>query len=94
MSDINFCPFCDTSAHKIVEIQENFLFCKECNRFYRIDELRFKCKKCQGEDIIDSEFPNPDGQIVFQCKKCKKMMPAKEFFDYSLNKQILDKALQ
>lgn len=79
MTEINFCPYCDASQHKIAAISEEKFFCKECNRFFKIQEKKMRCLKCSSTDIVDSEFPSPDGQMVFQCRKCKKMFSAKEF---------------
>ena len=84
MVGVNFCPYCDASQHKVVEIKdERIYFCKECNRFFRNEILQMKCKKCESTNIVDSEFPSPDGQMVFQCRKCKKMYPAVEFFKFN-----------
>jgi len=80
MSDeINFCPFCDAPQHKLTLITETMMFCKECNKFFTLEELKLKCPKCDSKNIENSDFPSPDGEIVFQCKSCKKMYPASEF---------------
>lgn len=81
MTEINFCPFCDAPQHKLAGIKEGMYFCKECNRFFKSSQVNFKCLKCSSTDIIDSEFPSPDGQLVFQCNKCKNMASAKEFLE-------------
>jgi len=83
MPEINFCPFCDSPRHKLNSIKEDFYFCRECNTFFNLNESKLKCVKCPSTDIIDSEFPSPDGQLVFQCSKCKKMFSAKEILEYN-----------
>jgi ribosomal protein L37AE/L43A len=81
MSDeLNFCPFCSASQHKVFAIDSELSFCKECNRFFRFSPASYACPKCKSRKIIDSEFPSPDGQLVFQCQTCKKMFSGKEFF--------------
>ncbi len=83
MSEINFCPFCDAPQHKIAILKEDVVFCKECNRFFDVVELNLKCMKCSSTDIVDSEFPSPDGQMVFQCRKCKNMFSSKDFMEHN-----------
>ena len=83
MPDVNFCPFCDSPRHKLNSIKEGFFFCRECNTFFKLNDVKLKCLKCSSTEIGDSEFPSPDGQLVFQCMKCKKMFSAKEFFSYN-----------
>jgi DNA-directed RNA polymerase subunit M/transcription elongation factor TFIIS len=56
-------------------------FCRECNSFLSIKPIRLKCLKCDSEKIEDSDFPSPDGQIILQCKMCKKMFTAKELLE-------------
>ncbi len=80
MDAINFCPFCDAHSHKISICPENMCFCRECNRFFRLEHVKMKCPKCGGFKIEDSDFPAPNGEIVFQCRKCMKMYSANEFF--------------
>lgn len=81
MSDeLNFCPFCNASGHKIAAFPKDTLFCRECNRFFRLEPLSFRCPKCNSRKIVDSDFPSPDGQLVFHCQSCKKMVPAREFW--------------
>ncbi|MFH0978844.1 MAG: hypothetical protein V1837_06100 [Candidatus Woesearchaeota archaeon] len=83
MDEINFCPFCSASQHKIFTVKEDQYFCKECNRFFKADHLFYNCPKCNSKKIVDSDFPSPDGQVVFQCQSCKKMLSAKDFFSKS-----------
>lgn len=80
MTELNFCPYCDAPQHKVCLVKEDLYFCKECNRFFSLTEKKMKCLKCSSTDIVDSDFPSPDGQMVFQCSKCKKMASAKDFF--------------
>ncbi|MEA2035858.1 MAG: hypothetical protein U9O94_00010 [Nanoarchaeota archaeon] len=84
MSEINFCPFCDASSHKIMYCKKDVFFCKECSRFYKLKEVNLKCPKCDSESITKSEFPSPTGEAVFQCKSCRKAVSATEFL--KLNK--------
>ena len=81
MAEISFCPFCNAAQHKLVNCKKDVFFCKECDKFFRFDELLFKCPKCDKTNIGNSDFPTPDGSMVFQCKSCKKMYSAKEFFE-------------
>ena len=83
MDEINFCPFCDASEHKILTIKGELLFCKECNRFFQIEEKKLKCIKCDSTNLTDSNFPAPNGDFVFQCKDCKKMFSTKELLGYN-----------
>jgi uncharacterized protein YbaR (Trm112 family) len=78
MDDINFCPFCNASNHKVVVVKGDMLFCKECNHFFDLVEKKLKCIKCDSNHLTYSDFPTPDGQVVFQCKDCKKMFSTKE----------------
>lgn len=79
MEDINFCPFCNAPGHKVTLCPDKICFCRECNKFFRFEHIEFKCPKCGSSKIVDSDFPAPDGEIVFQCRKCMKMFSAKEF---------------
>ena len=79
MSELNFCPFCDAPQHKIVILRENLLYCRECSRFFKLDEIELKCPKCDSHEIAKSDFPAPSGEAVFQCRKCKKALSASEF---------------
>ncbi len=81
MTEVNFCPFCNASQHKIIDFQEKFFFCKECNKFFNLNILEMKCPKCSSKRVGDSEFPTPDGQLVIQCSSCKKMYAGKEFLE-------------
>jgi hypothetical protein len=78
--EINFCPFCSAAQHKIVSCGGELMFCRECNKFFKCTQLSYQCPKCRSKKIVDSEFPSPDGQIVFQCQSCKRMFPARDFF--------------
>ena len=82
MKELNFCPFCDAAQHKVILLEkQNLHFCKLCNTFFSLEESKYECFKCGSTRIEDSDFPSPDGQVVFQCKKCKKMFSATEFFE-------------
>jgi ribosomal protein S27AE len=82
MKELNFCPYCNAPQHKVVLVEKHDVnFCKECNTFFTLHERKWQCFKCDGTRIEDSDFPAPDGQIVFQCRKCKKMYSGNEFFE-------------
>ena len=83
MVDVEFCPFCDAPSHKIMNINEELKYCKECSKFFSIRMESLKCPKCDYHIISHSDFPMPTGEIVFQCHKCKKMFSAKEVFAYN-----------
>ena len=80
MSDLNFCPFCDSPGHKVLDLQTQY-FCRSCNKFFTLAIVQYKCPKCGSLKCQDSDFPAPDGQIVIQCQKCKKMFSLKEFLE-------------
>ncbi|MBW2989107.1 hypothetical protein KY358_02180 [Candidatus Woesearchaeota archaeon] len=80
MSEINFCPFCDAPQHKMLLCRESLFFCRECSRFFRLEELGLKCPKCGSKNIIKSDFPSPNGDVAFQCRDCKKISPATELW--------------
>jgi len=79
MSEINFCPFCEASPHKILYCDKEIFFCKECSKFFKFAPISLKCPKCDAEDITKSDFPSPNGEAVFQCNKCKKAISSTEF---------------
>jgi Zn finger protein HypA/HybF involved in hydrogenase expression len=79
MSEVNFCPFCDAPQHKILACKEDVFFCKTCNKFFNLKHLEVNCPKCKGSDFEKSDFPTPDGQAVFHCRKCSKTYSASEF---------------
>lgn len=81
MDELNFCPYCDAPQHKVAMFDESFYFCKDCNRFFNLEMKKLQCLKCESDRIEDSDFPAADGDMVFQCKKCKKMFSAKEFLE-------------
>ena len=83
MSEVNFCPYCDSPSHKLMLVKEGVFFCKECDSFFQLHQIEFKCPKCNATNIGDSDFPGPAGGIVLQCKKCKKMFSAKEFLNHN-----------
>jgi Zn finger protein HypA/HybF involved in hydrogenase expression len=83
MDDLNFCPFCSAAQHKILICKEDLFFCKDCNKFFNLAELKLKCPKCNGEKFTKGDFPSPSGEVVFQCKDCKKMFSATEFFTFN-----------
>jgi len=86
MSELNFCPYCDAPQQKVVTLNgdETFFFCKTCNRFFNLMEKKLKCIKCNSTKVEDSDFPTPDGQMVFQCMACKKMFSGSEFLQKNL----------
>jgi DNA-directed RNA polymerase subunit RPC12/RpoP len=79
MGDLNFCPFCDAPSHKILLCKGDVFFCKECSRFFKLEEIELQCPRCDSKGIKKSEFPAPNGEAVFQCSKCKKALSASEF---------------
>ncbi len=79
MQELNFCPYCDSPRHKVAMINDKLNFCKQCNTFFQIKEKRFQCFKCSSTRFEDSDFPNPDGQMVIQCRRCKKMFSVSDF---------------
>lgn len=79
--DVNFCPYCDAPSHKMLQYKEDMFFCRVCNKFFRLKNIKLLCPKCDSNKIEDSDFPSPDGQIVLQCKSCKKMFSAKDLLD-------------
>lgn len=83
MDEINFCPYCNASDHKIIGVKDTLLFCKECDRFFKFEEKKLKCIKCNSTKLVNSEFPAPDGQFIFQCKDCKKMFSTKELIEHN-----------
>lgn len=85
MSELNFCPCCDAPQHKIILCKDDVFFCRECSKFYKFEGIEMKCLKCSGKEIGKSDFPSPTGEVVFQCKKCKKAFSASEFL--KANKQ-------
>jgi ribosomal protein L37AE/L43A len=80
MKELSFCPYCSANSHKILNHDDGYFFCRDCNVFFKLEQLHFKCPKCDSEKIEDSDFPSPDGQIILQCKSCKKMFTATELF--------------
>ena len=74
MAKINFCPFCDAPTHKLILLGEKLVYCKACEKFFNLSEEKLKCVKCGSENIRCSDFPSPDGALIFQCEKCKKMV--------------------
>jgi hypothetical protein len=81
--DIEFCPFCDASAHRLIQCNEEMFFCKACSRFFKFKPVKLNCLKCDNTNIRLSDFPMSNGEIVFQCAKCKKMYGYKDFFKYN-----------
>ncbi len=79
MSDLNFCPSCDSPGHKVVRFNDKLCFCKVCSNFFNLDFLETKCPKCDNKKIKTSDFPGPKGELVFHCDKCKKTTSASEF---------------
>jgi len=87
MPELNFCPFCDAPQHKVPLFNSNLFFCRVCNKFFSLEEKELKCLKCNSVRIEDSDFPAPNGEVVFQCMKCKKMFSSKEFLEKNLKKK-------
>ncbi len=83
MAELNFCPYCEASQHKLMFCSEDLVFCKECSKFFMFKDVNLKCPKCNKEDIRKSDFPSPAGEVIFQCNKCKKSFSAAEFFKYN-----------
>jgi len=83
MSEINFCPFCDASDFKLILCNKDLFFCKECNKFFNLEELKLKCCKCDKTNIRKSDFPSPSGEVVFQCNDCKRNFSSSEFLKYN-----------
>ena len=80
MSELQFCPYCNASEHKILQIGTHY-FCKECEKFFSLSPLKVECPKCEKKTITISDFPMPDGGLVFQCMSCKKMFSLKEIME-------------
>lgn len=93
MPELNFCPFCDAPQHKVLLFNEHLFFCKICNVFFNLEEKHLICPKCKSKKIEDSDFPAPNGDVVFQCARCRKMFSAREFLEKNLkmlnNKPII-----
>ncbi|MFH1399745.1 MAG: hypothetical protein ABIG95_06580 [Candidatus Woesearchaeota archaeon] len=83
MTTIEFCPYCDSPAHKLMNINEDIKYCKVCQKFFSIKQINLKCPKCDYHIISHSDFPMPTGEAIFQCHKCKKMFGAKEMIGYN-----------
>lgn len=81
MAELNFCPFCDAPRHKVVGMPEGSHFCKECGNFFTLHEVKFTCMKCRSVRFEASDFPTPDGELVLQCRKCKKLFSVSEFLE-------------
>jgi hypothetical protein len=80
MAELNFCPYCEAAQHKLMACKENLFFCKQCNRFFKFEELDVKCPRCKGK-IQKSDFPSPSGEAIFLCVKCKRTYPINELLD-------------
>lgn len=77
MEDINFCPYCDASQHKIMNISRAY-FCSECCRFFSLETVSMQCPKCARNNISKSDFAGAGGEAIFQCRACKHMFPASD----------------
>ncbi len=64
-------------------------YCKDCSHFFSVREIELKCPRCDKKRLSISDFPMPDGSIVFQCAGCKKMFSLKDVCEH--NKEILSK---
>lgn len=76
IKEVSFCPYCNAPSHKMLNHAETSYFCRDCNTFFKLEQIILKCPKCDSDKIEDSDFPSPDGQIILQCKACKKMFSA------------------
>ena len=83
--EISFCPYCSAPSHKMLNHEGDMFFCRDCNTFFKLSQIKLICSKCDSDKIEDSDFPGADGQIVLQCKHCKKMFSAKDLIEQ--NKQ-------
>ncbi len=81
--EINFCPFCDSPSHKLVLLTEKLFYCKQCDKFFNLTEEKLRCMKCNSENVKISDFPAPDGSLVFQCEKCKKMFGTENLLEHN-----------
>ncbi len=81
--EMSFCPYCSTVSHKVLNYNEDMYFCRECNTFFDLKHVLFNCPKCESTKIEDSDFPGPDGQIILQCRSCKKMFGTPELMKYN-----------
>jgi hypothetical protein len=83
MKEISFCPYCSANSHKILNHSDCYFFCRDCNTFFTLKLHDLKCSKCDSDKIEDSDFPSPDGQVILQCKSCKKMFAAGELLKHN-----------
>jgi len=83
MTELNFCPFCSAQEHKLIIINEKYNLCRECGKFFLLNNLSLKCPKCDKTDIINSDFPGSKGELILMCKSCKKMATVNDFFKYN-----------
>ncbi len=83
MGELNFCPYCSAAPHKLMMCGKEVFFCKECNRFFKFEAIDLKCPKCDKINIRKSDFPSPNGDVVFQCVSCKKSSSASDFLKYN-----------
>ncbi len=80
MAEINFCPYCDASQHKLMLCKEGIFFCKECDRFFKFEAIDLKCPRCKGA-IRKSDFSSLKGEAVFLCTKCKRTCNVNEILE-------------
>jgi uncharacterized protein YbaR (Trm112 family) len=80
MPEMNFCPFCDAPQHKLMLCKDNIFYCKQCNRFFKFEDLDIHCPRCKGS-IQKSDFSSPSGAAVFLCMKCKRTYPVSEILE-------------
>ncbi len=83
MAGVNFCPYCDAGSHKMVLVESDMYYCKECDTFLSVGRVELRCPKCGKTRIRDSGYPMPDGEMVFQCDSCKRMFSAAEFLSFN-----------
>ena len=83
MTEINFCPYCSAQVHKTICINDKYNLCKDCGKFFRLENILLKCPKCEKTQVVHSDFPGSKGELILQCKSCKKMATAKEFFKFN-----------
>lgn len=80
MTELNFCPSCDSAGHRIARFNDKLCYCKVCSTFFNLEFMALKCPKCDNKKIKTSDFPSPKGELVFHCQNCKNLINASEFF--------------
>jgi len=75
--DVNFCCYCGAMSNKILTFSDKS-YCKSCDRFFQLKTDKVKCPKCFKGNMKISDFPMPDGAVVFHCNSCKRMCSLEE----------------